>query len=117
MSNYHIYAIILKGCHYSSNAYDLIKNHKIPADIVHINQNEKYKFKSRYYSTFPQIYLNKIGHKGNLLLGGYSDLNNFIKTFKNKELNNNHVEKFMNNYKWSKKATLRFIELINLPKE
>lgn len=70
-------------------------------------------YKSEYIATFPQIYLNKYNTKGNLLLGGYDDLNNFIITFRGNKLNDRDIDIFMNKYNWSKKATLRMIQLIN----
>jgi len=113
MSSYYLKAIILKSCPFSTNAYDLINKYKIPSDISIIESHEKEKYKTNSISTFPQIYLNRYNTKGNLLLGGYDDLNKFIRTFKNKELTDKNIKTFMETYKWSRRATLRFIELIN----
>lgn len=113
MSNYYIKAIILKGCPYSHKAEEMLKNNNIKSDFNYINYSDKNKYKSNLITTFPQIYLKKNNKNGNLLLGGYSDLNNFIETFKNKNYNEEAINNFMHNSKWSKKATLRLIELIN----
>ena len=114
MSEYYIKAIILKSCPYSINAEQLLKTHKIKSDFNYIDHDEKNKYKTPFIDTFPQIYLNKNGNKGNLLLGGYTDLSNFLNNFKNKKLENENIDEFMKKYNWSKKATLRLIELINL---
>ena len=83
MEKYYLKAIILQGCPYSNNAVKLLKEHKIISDIEYITYNNKELYKTDKIQTFPQIYLKKYNSKGNLLLGGYNDLNNFISTFKN----------------------------------
>ena len=113
MSNYYINAILLDGCPYSNAANDLLKNNNIQCDILKVSQDEKYKYKTEHHTTFPQIYLKKYGTQGSLLLGGYDDLNEFINTFKSRKFVDNNVNQFMNKYNWSKKATLRMIQLIN----
>lgn len=112
MSKYYIKAIILNGCPYSKNAEVLLKSNSIPSDINYINHSEKNTFKSDLISTFPQLYLKKYNKNGNLLLGGFNDLDNFIKTFRGK-YNEVDINNFISKSKWSKKATLRLIELIN----
>ena len=114
MSNYFIKAILLKDCSYSIAAYDLIKNHNIPNQITWVNQEEKQLYKTNDIDTFPQIYLNKFNTKGNLLLGGYTDLNESVNNFKGQPINDSSINQFMEKYKWSKKSILRFIQLINL---
>ena len=113
MSNYYIKAIILQGCSYSNKAEKMLKDNNIKSDFNYINYIDKNKYKLNLINTFPQIYLNRNNKNGNLLLGGYTDLNNFIETFKNKKYNKEDINNFMYNSKWSKKATLRLIELIN----
>jgi hypothetical protein len=110
---YHIKAILLMNCPYSEAASELINLYKIPNKTTWVNQNNKENFKTELINTFPQIYLNKYNTNNNLLLGGYDDLKSFIDIFKNKPLSDNDINKFMMKYKWSKKATLRFIQLIN----
>lgn len=114
MSSYYIKVLLLENCYYSDSAYKLLLKHNIPNQIIKVSNNNKELYKKSDISTFPQLYLNKYNKKDNLLLGGYDDLNEFIKMFKNVELNQNNINKFMKKYNWSKKATLRLIELINL---
>lgn len=113
MNKYFIKAILLKNCRYSVAAYDLIKMHKLPTQIIWVDQENKDNYKTNIINTFPQIYLKKNNTKGNLLLGGYSDLSDTISIFLHQKLSNKDIAKFMEKYKWSKKATLRLIQLIN----
>ena len=111
MSNYYLHAILLKDCPYSNKAHDLIKKYKIKNTINIVDESNKEKFKMENYFTYPQIFLKKDESNSSLFLGGYSDLNNFIDTFKNK-YNDIDVRVIQDKYKWSKKAVLRLIELI-----
>lgn len=117
MSDYYIKAILLEGCPYSVSADELMKKQTISNKSTWITQNEKHKFVTDKISTYPQIYLTKLRGmgttEGTLLLGGFDDLNQFFNTFKSVALSDNNINKFMNKYKWSKKATLRLIQLIN----
>jgi hypothetical protein len=113
MNKYFIKAILLEGCSYSSAAYELIKNHHLPVDITWVEQINKENFKNENINTFPQIYLKKINSNGNLLLGGYQELNNFVETFLGKKYSDDNINNFMIQSKWSKKSTLRLIQLIN----
>ena len=114
MNNYYIKVISLEGCPYSINLEKLIEENKIiNKKIIKINHNNKNLYKSDLINTFPQVYLKKYNSKGNLLLGGYEDFNNFIKNFKNNNLDLTKINNFMKIKKWSKKATLRLIQLIN----
>ena len=113
MSSYYIKALLLQDCYYSDSVHKLLLKNNIPNQIIKVSVNNKELYKTSNINTFPQLYLNKYNRKDNLLLGGYDDLNEFIKMFKNVELNQNNINKFMKNYNWSKKATLRLIELIN----
>jgi hypothetical protein len=116
MTNYYIYAILLDGCSYSNNALEIFKTYKIKHQVQIVTLENKEKFKIKNYDTYPQIFLKKEGSIDSLFLGGYSDLNNFINTFKNnnKDLDNN-IKIFQYQYNWwSKKAVLRLIQLINL---
>jgi glutaredoxin len=113
MSNYFIKAILLEACPYSISTNNLLKTHKLPSNIIWIKHEEKEKFKTEQINTFPQIYLCKINTKGNLLLGGHDDFNQFIDTFKKKTLKENNIINFMKKYDWSRKSTLRFIQLVN----
>ena len=71
------------------------------------------QYKTQQINTFPQIYLCKSNNNGTQLLGGYDDLYNFISEFKGKKFNDQLINNFMSKYSWSKKATLRMIQLIN----
>ena len=112
MSRYYVNAIMLENCPYSIAADKLLKDNKIPNKTIWINQQEKERYISDEISTFPQIYLKKLNSKGSLLLGGHDNLK---ETINNLKLNKNipgETDKFMKKYKWSKKATLRFFQLI-----
>ena len=113
MSNYYLKAVLLDSCPYSINAKNLIQNNNINNKIIIINSNNKDNYKSNIITTYPQIYLARTHRKGSLLLGGYSDLKYVLDTFKNQKLNMDNINKFCNKYKWSKRATLRLVELIN----
>ncbi len=113
MSNYYIKAILLENCPYSIAAHELLKIHNIPSEVVWVNNEEKHKYKTDIINTFPQLYLQKRKNIGSVLVGGYDNLNYFINTFKNNKLNDTLINKFMEENKWSKKAVLRFIQLIN----
>lgn len=115
MDKYYIKAILLKNCSYSLAAYDLIKLHKLPTEIIWVDINDKSKYKTDKIDTFPQIYLKKYNSNGNLLLGGYTELSDTISTLLKQKLSTTTITNFMNKYNWSKKATLRLIELINKP--
>ncbi len=113
MSNYYIKAVLLDGCPYSIAAKNLLDTHKIHTNIINVNNNNKNEFKTNLITTFPQIYLCKTNDNGTQLLGGYDDLSNFISNFKGKKYNEQNIDDFISKYSWSKKATLRMIQLIN----
>ena len=113
MSNYCIKAILLQNCGYSNLAKKILLDNNIKSNIIEINYEDKEKYKTNQINTYPQIYLIKKNSNGNLLLGGCTDLQNVINTFKNKKYDINKVNEFKNKYNWSKKAILRLIELIN----
>jgi len=111
--NYYIKAILLEGCGYSSRAKELLERNNIKCEIINISSTEKDKYKTDKIDTFPQIYLCKYNTVGNLLLGGCSDLEDFISNFKGNTYDDDKINKFINNYGWIKKVTLRLIQLIN----
>jgi hypothetical protein len=113
MEKYYLKAIILQGCPYSNNAVKLLKEHKIISDIEYITYNNKELYKTDKIQTFPQIYLKKYNSNQHLLLGGHDDLSNFISTFLSQKLTAINLDTFNRKYNWSKKATLRLIQLIN----
>ena len=114
MSKYYFHAVLLKNCKYSNAASELLNNNNIKNQVQIVNSSNKEKFKLKNYKTFPQIFLKKEDSKESLFLGGYSDLNDFVKTFKNQSYDEKNILEFKNKYNWwSKKAILRSIELIN----
>jgi hypothetical protein len=114
MSEYFIKAILLDNCSYSIAAHELLNQHNITNEIVNITSKDMNIYSNNMISTYPQLYLKKYNTNGNLLLGGYEDLKNSIDMFKGMKLSDENINKFMNKYKWSKKATLRFIQLVNI---
>ena len=113
MNKYYIKGILLEGCSYSNAAFEIMKEHKLSDNITWVNQSNKEKFKTEEIKTFPQIYLNKINSNGNLLLGGYQELSDTINTFYNHTISNEIIDNWIKQTKWSKKATLRLIQLLN----
>jgi glutaredoxin len=109
---YYLYIIILEKCPYSIAAINLLNSLNIKYKHLKVNQKNKEKYKTKEIDTFPQIYLVKDEKK--LLLGGYSNLKEFIDIFINQEYNEKNILEFHNNYKlWNKKSILRLLEIIN----
>lgn len=113
MDKYFIKAILLEDCSYSNAAHQLIKTHQLPVDITWVNQTNKENYKTDQINTFPQIYLKKINSNGNLLLGCYQELANFIDTFYGQKISDSNINNWIEKTYWSKKSTLRLIQLIN----
>lgn len=113
MSNYYLHLILLKDCHHSLNSFETVNNLKIKNESKWISTEEEKEMYKENYPTFPQIYLKKENSNGSLLLGGNDDLQKFIGLFYKQKYNNKYIDNFMDKSKWSKKATLRMIELIN----
>jgi len=113
MSSYYIKAIMLENCPYSISADKLIKENNLPNKSIWIGYNDKDKYITNKIQTYPQIYLKRYNSMENVLLGGYDDMTQWIKEFKNKKLNDNKVNEFQSKYGLSKKAVLRTIQLIN----
>jgi len=106
---YQLKVISLDGCPYSQNTEKLLKEFKIPNNLIRINAMEKEKYKNNLIRTFPQIYLEKNGQS--ILLGGNSDLEEIIDIKKEKDLNK-MIQKLGNKYRdLSKKTILRILEL------
>jgi glutaredoxin len=109
---YYLYIITLEKCPYSIAAINLLNSLNIKYKHLKVNQKNKEKYKTKEIDTFPQIYLVKDEKK--LLLGGYSNLKEFIDIFINQEYNEKNILEFHNNYKlWNKKSILRLLEIIN----
>jgi glutaredoxin len=113
MNNYYIKAVLLENCSYSKKASNLLKEHNIEHIQVDVDTNTKDNYKTPLINTFPQIYLCKHNTLGTQLLGGYNDLASFIKNFKKSELDSNKIREFMKQYNWSRRGTLRLIQIIN----
>lgn len=116
MSNYYLQSIVLQNCPYSNAAAELLNKHSnINKEIISISADDKEYYKTSHIDTFPQIYLKKKYKTGSFLIGGYSELRNLFELFHNKKYSHENIKKFIDtNKNWSKKALLRFIELINL---
>lgn len=111
---YYLFVVTLENCPYSIAALELLNNFKIKYKNLQVSSNEKDKYKTDEIKTFPQIYLKKNISNDTLLLGGYSNLKEFVDTFINKKYNEKNVEEFTKKYKyWNKKSILRLIEIIN----
>ena len=109
---YNVYIITLEDCPYSIAAIDLLNSLNIKYKHLKVNRINKEKYKTKEINTFPQIYLKKKNNA--LLLGGYSNLKEFIDIFINQEYNEKNILKFHNKYKlWNKKSILRLLEIIN----
>jgi glutaredoxin len=116
-SEYYINLVFLENCSYSKAAKDLLDNYRINYDFTIISRDNMENYKTTEISTFPQIYLKKNSSNGSLLIGGYTNLRCFFNNFYKTKLNNDNIDKFLNNNKtWSRKSVLRLIELINLKK-
>ncbi len=113
-SDYYIYSVILKGCPYSEAAHTFLNSYNnIKKEFSFINQDDKEKFKTDKINTFPQIYLKKHNSNGSHLIGGYTEIKNFFDKFYGK-YDNKLITTFLNdNSSWTKKTTLRLVELIN----
>jgi glutaredoxin len=105
---YYIKVVILKDCPFSKNALKLLEKYKIPLKIINVDSNNKELYKFKDINTFPQIYLKRKNKKGHLLLGGYTELNNFINDINS----NNKIDDLIIKYKWSKIAIIKFMDLI-----
>ena len=114
MSNYYLQTTILENCPYGTATLELLNKHNIKTNIISVNQNNKDNYKTEAIQTFPQVYLKKKNSNGSLLLGGYDALESFIEKFKLQSYSKKNIDQFIENNKmWSRKATLRFIEMIN----
>ena len=74
---YSLKSIVLKNCPYSNALVETLKNNNIKANIITVTYENKDKYKTKYISTFPQLYLMKknTNNKLNeiLLIGGYTE--------------------------------------------
>ena len=113
MSNYYIKAIMLENCPYSIDADRILKTNNISHETLWVNNTNKESYVTNMIQTFPQIYLKRRNSNQHLLLGGRDDFASFISTFYLQQIKEENLKNFMQKYKWSRKATLRLIQLIN----
>jgi len=114
VDDYYLHLVLLEDCPYSNSAADLINNYNIKnVEINRISRVDIDKFKTDLIKTYPQVYLKRRSKKGSMLLGGYDNLKNFFDKFYKTQLDDSNVDNFMKKSNWSKKSTLRLIELIN----
>lgn len=113
MSDYYLNVVLLENCVYSKQAVELLHANNIVFNSITVDNLNKNDFKTQNISTFPQIYLRKRNNNGSQLLGGFDDLSHFMSEFKNKKYDEEKIQKFISTYGWSKKATLRLVQLIN----
>ena len=105
---YKLKVIVLENCPYSIAAAELLTNYNIPFEKILVKQNNKEKFKTAEISTFPQIYM--INNKEQLLLGGYSDLEEIINIINSSKNLDKIKEKLSKKYS-NNKHILRIIEI------
>lgn len=110
---YYIKAIVLENCPYGQALVSLLDKNKIQHEITWVNHNNKENYKTSEINTFPQVYLNKKNNNGSLLLGGYNDFKNIFDSFHNKDYNSSDIAKYSQKYSFSKKTTLRLVQLVN----
>jgi len=110
---YYLFIVVLENCPYSISAIELLNSFKIKYKILNVKRTDKEKYKTNEIDTYPQIYLKKTPSNDSLLLGGYSNLKEFIDTFINKEYNEKNITIFNKKYLWNKKAILRLIEILH----
>ena len=97
---YYLFVVILENCPYSMYAINLLDTLKIKYKYLIVKINEKEKYKTEEINTFPQIYLKKEITNDSHLLGGFNDLEYFIKTFINQKYNKKNILIFKNKYKY-----------------
>ena len=110
---YYLQINSLIGCPYSLEVETLLQQENLNDKIIKIDPSEKYMYKNKYISTFPQVYLKKDNSQGQILLGGNSHFKEIL-NLRNKNLDI-QLKYLTKNYpNISKKTKLRIIELFNL---
>jgi glutaredoxin len=103
--------IVLDNCPYSIAASELLTNYKIKFDKIIVNNNNKQKYKTDKISTFPQIYIVNEDKK-EILLGGYSDIEEIINIINSSSKINVIKKKINTKYSYiNYKQILRIIEI------
>ena len=109
---YELKVVVLENCPYSIAAAELLTNHKIKFKKILVNHETKYKYKTEQISTFPQIYL--LNNKVEILLGGYSDLEDIINIINSSDKLETIKKKLNKKYLlFDKKTNLRLIEIFS----
>jgi glutaredoxin len=109
-TNY-LHAIILNNCPYSIALDELLNNYNISFKKIVINQNNKYKYKTKLIDTFPQLYLMYNNKK--YLIGGYSISKEIIENIKNSDnldIIKNNIQNLLPHF--NNKQILRLTQLI-----
>jgi hypothetical protein len=110
---YTLFCVVLKDCSYSNSAIQLLNSYNVKYKKILITRDDAEKYKMPEINTFPKIYLKKKSQT--LLLGGFTELKEFLDTFINQKYDENKVNTYKNKYAiWNKHSILRLIELINL---
>lgn len=103
---YSIELISLYYCPYSMAAEELLEKYK--PTIIHVNQNDKDKYKNNNVRTFPQVYFKVDNRK--LLIGGYSDISTIIKKIQTSDSENvNDLISILKHLKWERKDKTRLL--------
>jgi glutaredoxin len=111
---YYLFVVTLEDCPYSLSSLELLNSYKIKYKNLNVKRIDKEKYKTNEIDTFPQIYLKKTPSNDSLLLGGYSNLKEFVDTFINKKYSESNIDTFQKKYQlWTKKPILRLLEIIN----
>lgn len=108
----YIKAILLENCIFSQKTYKLLKKYDIPCKIIIIKQKDKHLYISNLIKTYPQLYLNRINIKGNVLLGSYNDFKEIINNLKI-SINNKNIIKLKEKYNWSNVLIIYLMNLFN----
>jgi glutaredoxin len=107
--------IVLENCPYSMAAIELLNNNKIKFNKIIVNNNTKHEYKTDKISTFPQIYM--INNDEEILLGGYSDIEEIIDIINSSTKLNIIKQKIKTKYSYiNNKQILRIIEIFTFLK-
>ena len=110
---YSLKSIVLKNCPYSNALVDTLKNNKIKSNIITVTHENKDKYKTKYITTFPQLYLMKNKVNEILLVGGYSETKKILDIINETSELDNIKEKLQSLYpNTNNKNILRLIKLL-----
>jgi glutaredoxin len=109
--------VVLENCPYSIAVVELLNNYKIKFNKIIVNNDNKHKYKTDKISTFPQIYM--INKDDEILLGGYSDIEEIIDIINSSTKLNIIKQKIKTKYSninINNKQILRIIEIFTFLK-